>query len=118
MWFKEGLATYVSDGGGAHLVSKEQAIESIRAGKYFIPNKKDGLMSRKTPSDFALEPHMFYRQSMLFVRYLKAINEPGFRKLLLSVELGERFPTAFKEAYNKKLEEIWNEFLHEIQTTG
>ena len=42
MWFKEGLATSVSNGGGAHLISQEQAIEFLRAGKHFIPNKKLG----------------------------------------------------------------------------
>ena len=114
MWFKEGLATYVSDGGGAHLTSQEQAIASIRAGKYFIPNNSDGLIFKKTPVDFGLEPHMFYRQSMIFISYLAARREPEFQKLLLSVENGERLPTVLQATYNKKLEELWNDFLHEI----
>lgn len=118
MWFKEGLATFVSNGGGANLISEKQAIESIRAGKYFIPNKADGFIFKKTPGDFGLEPQMFYRQSMMFISYLKTIDEPGFRRLLLSVESGEQFPTALQEAYNKKLEDLWNEFLHEINKTG
>jgi hypothetical protein len=118
MWFKEGLATYVSDGGGAHLVSQEQALESIRTGKYFVPNKTDGFIFKKTPGDFGLEPHMFYRQSMLFIRYLATMNESAFRKLLLSIESGERLPTALQAAYNKNLEELWNEFLQNINKTG
>lgn len=115
MWFKEGLATYVSNGGGAHLISEKQAIDSIRAGKYFVPNKADGFIFKKTPSDFGLKPHMFYRQSMMFISYLAAINEPGFRNLLLSVESGQRFPTALQAAYNKNLEELWSEFLNEVK---
>jgi len=118
MWFKEGLATYVSNGGGAHLISQQQATESIRAGKYFVPNKADGFVFKKTPSDFGLEPHMFYRQSMMFINYLVAIDEPIFRKLLLSVENGERFPVALQAAYNKNLEELWSEFLYEVKKTG
>jgi hypothetical protein len=118
MWFKEGLATYVSNGGGAHLVSQEQAIESIRAGKCFIPNEADGIIFKKTPSDFGLEPHMFYRQSMVFITYLITKNELGFRKMLLAVESGERFPIAIRAAYHKKLEELWNEFLYEMKKTG
>jgi len=118
MWFKEGLATYVSNGGGANLISQKKAIDSIRAGKYFVPNKADGFIFKKTPSDFGLEPHMFYRQSMMFISYLAAINEFGFQKLLLSVESAERFSTALQSAYDRKLEELWNEFLHEVKKTG
>ncbi len=113
-WFKEGLATYVSDGGGAHTVTEKQAIESIKSGTYFVPDQTSGFIFKKTPSDFGLQPHMFYRQSMMFISYLATINDPGFRKLLLAVESGERFSTALQAAYNKKLEELWNEFLHEI----
>ena len=118
MWFKEGLATYVSDGGGAHLVSQEQAIESIRSGKYFVPNKTDGFIFKKTPGDFSLEPHMFYRQSLLFISYLATMNESAFRKLLLSIESGEKLPTALQAAYNKNLEELWNDFLQKINKAG
>lgn len=80
MWFKEGLATYVSNGGGAHLISENQAIESIRAGKHFFPNKADGFIFKKTPSDFDLKPHMFYRQSMMYINFLATINDRSFRE--------------------------------------
>ncbi len=36
-WFKEGLATFVSDGGGAGTVSELEATESIKNGNYFVP---------------------------------------------------------------------------------
>ncbi len=114
MWFKEGLATYVSNGGGANLISEKQAIESIRAGKYFVPNNADGFIFKKTSSDFGLEPQMFYRQSMMFISYLATIDAPGFHQLLLSLESGEPLLTAVQTAYNKKLEDLWNGFLHEI----
>jgi hypothetical protein len=113
-WFKEGLAAYVSDGGGAHTVTEKQAIDSIKSGKYFVPNDKGGFIFQKTASDFGLEHHMFYRQSMMFISYLAATNKSGYRKLLLCVENGERFSIAFQTAYKKKLEELWNEFLHEV----
>jgi hypothetical protein len=118
MWFKEGLATYVSDGGGAHLISQEQAIASIRSGKHFVPNNADGFIFKKTPSDFGLEPHMFYRQSMMFISYLAKINDPGFRGLLLDIENGERLSSALQAEYNMNLEELWNGFLHEVKKTS
>jgi hypothetical protein len=112
MWFKEGLATYVLNGGGAHLVSEKQAIASIKVGKHFIPNKADGLIFKKTPSDFDLEPHMFYRQSMMFIRYLATLDAFGFRRFLLSVQSGDRLPDTFQATYKKKLEDLWIDFLN------
>ncbi len=117
MWFKEGLATSVSNAGGAHLVSQEQATEFLRAGKHFVPNKEDGFVFKKTPSDFGLKPHMFYRQSMMFINFLESTNESGYRKLLLGVENGKRLTTVLEEAYHKKLEELWDDFLLEINKT-
>ncbi|MFZ5517240.1 MAG: hypothetical protein ACOY90_11415 [Candidatus Zhuqueibacterota bacterium] len=114
-WFKEGLATSVSDGGGAHLISPEQAVEAIHSGKNLVPNEADGLFIRKTPSDFGLEPHLFYRQSMMFVDYLAAIDAPAFRNLMLSVEQGERLSAAIDEAYHNNLDELWRGFLNEVK---
>lgn len=118
MWFKEGLAAYASNGGGAHLISDKQAIESIRAGRYFVPNKADGLIFKTTPSDFGLKPHMFYRQSMMFIEFLKATNESGYRKLLLGVGNGERLTTMLEATYQKTLEELWGDFLRKINEMG
>lgn len=114
VWFKEGLAAYVSDGGGAQTVTEKQATGSIISGKHFVPDETGGFVFQKTASDWGLEHHMFYRQSMMFVRYLATANESGFRRLLLAVEDGERFSAALQAAYDKKLEELWGEFLHEV----
>lgn len=118
MWFKEGLATSVSNGGGAHLISQEQATEFLIAGKHFVPNKADGFVFKKTPSDFGLKPHMFYRQSMMFINFLEATNESGYRKLLLGIGNGDRLTTVLETAYHKNLEELWNDFLHKINKMG
>lgn len=117
-WFKEGLATYASSGGGAHTVTDGQAIDFIRAGKHFVPNETGGFIFQKTPSDFDLEPHMFYRQSMLFIKYLVSINESEFRKFLLSIEKGEKLPKALRKAYNKELKDLWGDFIKKINGMG
>lgn len=112
MWFKEGLAAYVSNGGGAHLISERQAIMSIRAGQHFFPNKADGFIFKKTPSDFGLKPHMFYRQSMMFISHLAEIDKVAYRRFLLSVESGDRLSDALQATYKKNLEDMWSEFLN------
>lgn len=117
-WFKEGLATYVSGGGGAHLVSEQQAIDSIRSGKRFTPNHKGGFIVQQTPKNFGLKPHMFYRQSMMFVRYLNNFDESAYRRLLTGVENGTRFSLALQESYQLSLEALWNGFLEAVKTMG
>jgi hypothetical protein len=114
-WFTEGLATQVSEGGGAHTITDKQAIESIKSGKHFVPDEAGGFIFKKTASDWNLNHHMFYRQGMIFITYLATINESAFQKFLLSVENGERFATALHTAYNKELDELWNDFLHAIE---
>ncbi|MBI9092653.1 MAG: hypothetical protein JEZ12_25835 [Desulfobacterium sp.] len=115
-WFKEGLATYVSDGGGAHTVTEIQAIDAIKSGRYFVPNETGGFIIQNTPSDWGLKHHMFYRQSMMFMSYLATINHTGYRNLLLAMENGERFAPALQRAYDKELVPLWNAFLHNINT--
>jgi len=118
MWFKEGLATSVSNGGGAHLISQEQATDFLRAGKHFVPNKADGFVFKKTPSDFGLKPQMFYRQSMMFINFLEDTNESAYRKLLLGVENGKQLTTVLEATYHKKLDKLCDDFLNKINMMG
>jgi hypothetical protein len=117
-WFKEGLATYVSNGGGANLVSQKKAEKFIREGKYFIPHETGGLIFKKNRSDFNLHHHMFYRQSMMFVSFLVAMDSLKFKKLLRAVEDGESFSSSVHEAYNQSLDELWIGFLGKIKEKG
>jgi hypothetical protein len=114
-WFKEGLATYVSGGGGAQTVTESEAIEAIKAGKHFEPHKTGRIFFRKYGHHWGLSPHMFYRQSMMFVAYLKNIDEQKYRGFLLSIQEGTCFSDSFHDAFNTNLTEIWQEFLAEIK---
>jgi hypothetical protein len=110
-WFKEGLAAFVSNGGGAHTVSEKQALDSIRSGKHFVPNETGGFIINKSASDWGLEHHMFYRQSMIFINFMATVNDSAYRKMLLAVQDGEHLAAALKAAYNTELKELWNDFL-------
>jgi len=117
-WFKEGLATYVSRGGGANGITETQAIKFIQDGKYFVPNKTGGFIFQKTAGDFNLKPHMFYRQSMMFVSYLVTIDNFKFKKFLLSIEDGEKFITSFQTAYTNNPEGVFRLFVNNINKMG
>ncbi|MGA1868913.1 MAG: hypothetical protein ACMUJM_10240 [bacterium] len=109
-WFKEGLAVIVSNGGGAQNVTESQAIEAFKKGKYFVPNTKGGIFIRKYGYYWDLSPHLFYRQSMMFVRYLKEKNEKKYRNLLLNIQDGASFIKSFNNAFDDDLMNIWNDF--------
>ena len=114
-WFKEGLASFVSNGGGAQNVTEAQAIEAFKNGKHFEPNTTGGIFFRKYGSYWGLTPHLFYRQSMMFVRYLKEKNETQFRRFLLDIQDGTRFINAFNDNFDEDISRIWNEFLESIK---
>jgi hypothetical protein len=61
---------------------------------------------------------MFYRQSMMFVSYLVAMDSLKFKKLLRAVEDGEAFSSSIHEAYSQSLDELWLGFLGKIKEKG
>jgi len=92
-WFKEGLATLVSDGGGAQTVSENEAINSIVNGTHFIPVSGSffGCFNQKSSADKALSHHMRYRQYMIFVSFIKNKDEKNFKNFLLNIQDGVNF---------------------------
>jgi len=118
-WFKEGLATFVSGGGGAPDISDEQALNAIRSTQNFVPDEGQGvigsLLFPRYGSYWKLDNHMFYRQGMLFVAFMQKTDENSFRKFLISIQQGEDFSTALMNAYNKNLSRLWEQFIEEIK---
>jgi len=121
-WFQEGLATLVSDGGGAEHVSPDDACQALRAGLRIDPTVSEGLFRRKTANYWfgdkivgpAKRQHMFYRQSMLFVGYLRSSDEVRFRQFLLRVQDGGDFTASVRAAYARNLDELWQQFLNQL----
>ncbi len=113
-WFNEGMATYVSEGGGAHLISPEQARKAICEGRHFVPNKKENVFRPKASSYWELEHHMFYRQSMMFVAYIKDSDEQAFSRLLLNIQDGMSFDKALDLSLPINLDTLWRDFIREI----
>jgi len=117
-WFDEGLATFIADGAGAEKVSKQQAIESIRDGKYFIPNDDGKMLSRRYGDKWNLKPHMFYRQSMMLVEYLYNKDPDSFRKFIGDVFSGkEKFSKLFSKYYGSTPAVVWAEYRNNLNKT-
>jgi len=117
-WFQEGLATLVSGGGGAERVPIEAAKRALINGRHFEPTEKGGIFIRKTPSSWDLKPHMFYRQSMIFVDFIKANNPDKFRMFLLELQDGKSFKSSFERAFEMSIGKAWADFSRHIGMLG
>lgn len=114
-WFREGLAVYASDGGGAEGISSTQAKQAIIAGKSITPNNTGSLLFPKTAYTFGLRPHMFYKQAGLFVSWLHQHNHTKFRKLILAIQTGATFEAAMQTSYGSNVLANWKRFIRELK---
>lgn len=103
IWFHEGLASLVADGGGADLATDEEAHAAIDAGRHFRPDEQHLPWERKAAPTWGLSINVFYRQSLLFVRHLRSRDEAAFRVLLDALYGGQPFDTAFAAAYHMNI---------------
>lgn len=110
VWFHEGLASLVASGGGADLVSEEDARRAIAAGEHFLPDGAHDPTGRKNAGQWGLKTTMFYRQSMMFLAHLKALGEDGFRRMLLELQNRARFDEAFAATFGGGALELAREF--------
>lgn len=109
-WFNEGFAVLISEGAGAERVSRDEAIDAIRAGHHFEPITRSRLFRPQTARDFGLTTHMFYRQAWLFLEFLEA-REPGsVRDIANRTAQGEGFSASFNSIFGAPPDALWEEF--------
>jgi hypothetical protein len=100
VWFHEGLASFVAHGGGADLVSDEQAWAAAASQHHFLPDEQHLPWQRRRMADsWKLPVGIFYRQALLFVRSLYERDPQAFRRLLVALQDGADFDAAFAQAY-------------------
>lgn len=120
-WFLEGLATLVSDGGGAQKVSESEARKAIKSGNHFKPLEKAGLGDLFFPKyatywgiEHRFKHHMFYRQCMLFVAFLEKNDPSGFQTCLTEIQNGTEFQETFRTAFGADTMVKWRAFKMQI----
>ncbi|MBF0563735.1 MAG: hypothetical protein HQK89_00675 [Nitrospirae bacterium] len=116
-WFQKGLATMVSNGRSAENVSQADAIKAISQGKTFKPDTEGSLLFAKTSASYGLTTQMFYRQSSMFVSYLKDLDNAKFEKFLLMVEDSKNFKDSFSSVYEMSIDTAWNNFIQIYKST-
>jgi hypothetical protein len=118
VWFHEGLAAYVSEGGGAEYASEAQAVQAINSGKRFDPVVRDSSLQRNKADHWGLSIHLFYRESMMFVAYLKHVAADKFRNFLVGIENREDFDSAFVDSYHISIAEAGHAFFTSYASAG
>ncbi|WP_026840467.1 M48 family metalloprotease [Citrifermentans bremense] len=114
-WFREGLAIYVADGGGATSVSEAEAKEQFLRGIHFTPETEGALLNLTLPGSKGLEPRIFYRQSGMFVQYMAGRYPAQFETLVKGLQEGNPFEAEFAAAFNLKVDEMLQSFIGSLR---
>jgi len=99
VWFHEGLASLVAHGGGADLVTDEDAWRSAAERKHFSADQQHLTWKRTRAETWGISISIFYRQAMLYLEHLRARDPVAFRRLLHGLQDGQDFDAAFAEAF-------------------
>lgn len=117
-WFKEGLAVMVSGGGGAELVSEQEARAAIARGESIAIEDTGSFWNLseirfdRAPSE-ASRSHqivMAYRQAGMFVAYLHDFDTPGFARMMDAILDGRPFADAVTAGYRQDVHSLWQKF--------
>jgi hypothetical protein len=114
-WFNEGLAVFVSDGGGAEDVTDAQARTAIAEGRTFVPEGNIALFYRRVPSHYRLSPHLFYREAGMFVGDFARRDEDQFHRFVRRIERSQLLDEAFSREYGMTIAAAWERFVADVQ---
>jgi hypothetical protein len=116
-WFREGLAIYVADGGGATNATEQETIDNFLEGRHFIPETEGEVLNINLSATAELHPRIFYRQSGMFVQFL-ARNQPAqLEKLLKGLQEGKAFEAQFIESFENNVDEVLSAFIVTLKRT-
>ena len=118
-WFKEGLAVMVSAGGGAELVSEEEARAAIQRGEQIVIDDAGRLKSlvevrlERAPANKApwYPVVLAYRQAGMFVNYLQESDGPAFDRMMSTILDGHAFAKAVDVGYHDDVQSLWQKFI-------
>ena len=118
-WFKEGLAVMASVGGGAELVSEEEARAAILRGEKIAIDDTGSVKSlggvrleRAPANKPAWYPVVLaYREAGMFVTYLRESDGPAFDRMMNAILDGSPFAEAMTIGYHDDVRSLWRKFL-------
>lgn len=109
-WFMEGLAVWVSGGGGG-AVYEPNVRHAIRHGKHFEPIAAQPWWRPFQPPPAGMSWAAYYSQTRMFVAFMHDADPPAFGKMLAALGRREAFADAVATSYGRPLATLWQEFL-------
>lgn len=116
-WFREGLAIYVADGGGATNASETETIEQFLQGNHFAPETEGALFNLNLSGPKGLEPKIFYRQSGMFVQFMAHSYPLQFESFLKGLQEGKNFEEQFTGAFKSNVDKMLQTFIGTLRRT-
>ena len=110
-WFREGLATYASGGGGAETVTDEEARQAIRGGRRIIPVSSGLLLSQRSIAPDGISTRLAYREASLFTAFIARNSRGGLRGLIDDLIDGKSFAEAVETRLGMTVDDAWNRFV-------
>jgi hypothetical protein len=110
-WFREGLATYASGGGGGETVTDEEARQAIRAGRRIIPLASGSLFVQRSITQDGVPAPLAYREASLFTAFIARNSQGGLRSLVDDRINGKSFAEAVKTRLGMTVDDAWNRFV-------
>ena len=118
-WFKEGLAVMISDGGGAELVSEDEARAAIQRGERLVindavslPNSIDVRLEKAPANTPPWYPVVLaYREAGMFVTYLRESDRPAFDRMMNAILDGGALAEAMTVGYHDDVRSLWQRFM-------
>jgi len=118
-WFKEGMGVMVSEGGGAELVSEDEARAAIQRGERLVINDAVRLplsidvRLEKAPAN---KPPWYpvvlaYREAGMFVSYLRQSDRPAFDRMMNAILDGRPLAEAVAIGYHDDVRSLWEAFV-------
>ncbi len=104
---------------GGEGVTAPEALEAIRFGEHFLPDNKGSRLRPKRAADYGMDTYMFYRQSELFVTYIRDRDSSAFESFLVDLQIGEwsTFGELFERSFGTDVVSMWSEFKSDVKTS-
>ncbi len=111
VWFHEGLASLVAEGGGAEFATDDAVRAAWNEGRQVDFSRLDVPGRRHRADQFGLDIHAFYRASWRFMAYLMGRDPDAFTAMLRGIQNHTDITISFADAYNAGLEQLERDFI-------
>ena len=123
LWFREGLAVFVANGGAAYTHEKDVFHQfSLEEKEAFQSGSVDYWFNTEDPRDAVIKTGrvnwIFYRVSALFIHYLHDSQSENFENLITLLLSGTKFNRAVELSYKRTIDSLLEEFQQNLSSTS